>query len=200
MKKSKYVIGLMIGLLYICTACQEARKLCIPDELWGLKNMGQTVNGRKGQAGIDINVEAAWEITKGKQDIIIGILDSGVDISVIQSLYINEQEIYNDGIDNDKNGYVDDKNGWDFYNGDGSVYDGYAADFHGTYIASLIGLAHDTQNNVWGVAPETTILPLKFMSGTNGDIKDVIQAVEYGCTNGVKVMNCSWNTTENCIV
>ncbi len=165
-------------------------------EQWGLKNTGQLINGIKGEKGYDICIEDAWEITKGSNNVLVGILDTGIQISnnnIAHSIYTNENEIQN-GNDDDKNGYIDDINGWDFYNNNSSVYDNYLYDYHGTYIASIISSSHESQ--ISGVAPDVKIVPLKFMNGTSGDINDAIKAIEYAHSIGVSIINCSWDSTD----
>lgn len=200
MKKYMWILGLCvisIGIGGCIFGCGNYKEDSIPAELWGLKNEGQSSNEKKGLSGVDINIEEAWEFTLGNSDVIIGMLDTGIDVTGMQSVYKNENEIDGDGKDNDGNGYIDDVSGWDFYNADNSIYDGYAADFHGTYLTSVIKGEHSESNRVWGIAPNTTILPLKFMSGVSGNAEDAIEAIEYGCKNGAKIINCSWSITDN---
>ncbi len=195
--KVKLLAVFLISCMFVEAGCAEKNSVSIPNELWGMKNVGQIINEKEGQAGVDINVEPVWEFTKGSEDIIIGMLDSGMDTSMFSHVFQNVDEIADDGIDNDKNGYVDDVNGWDFYNQDNSVYDGYAADFHGSYLTSVISLEHNPTNEVLGIAPEITIMPLKFMSGTSGDVEDAVEAITYACENGARIINCSWGVGED---
>ncbi len=164
-------------------------------EQWGLKNNGQFINNTEGIKGIDINILDAWNITTGNSEVLVGILDTGIQISmpnISESVFVNSDELQN-GLDDDGNGYVDDINGWDFFNNDSSVYDDYLHDHHGTYIASIISSSHDSP--IAGIAPDVKIVPLKFMSGSSGDIKDAIKAIEYAHSLGVKIINCSWDST-----
>ena len=188
--------GILISVGWCIFGCTHYGNNSIPTELWGLKNEGQTLNEKKGLPGVDINIEEAWEFTIGDRDVVIGMLDTGIDVTGMQFVYENEEEIGGDDKDNDGNGYIDDVSGWDFYNADNTIYDGYAADFHGTYLTSVIKGEHNEANRVWGIAPNTTILPLKFMSGVSGDVEDAVEAIEYGCKNGARIINCSWSIAE----
>lgn len=163
-------------------------------EQWALQNTGQTVNGQAGVAGIDINVINAWNITEGSLSIIVGVPDTGIDIThndIADNIYVNSDEISGNGIDDDGNGYIDDVNGWDFFNQDNSVFDAVYDDTHGTQIAGIIA-AGMNNGGIVGTAPYAKILPLKFINGTYGYTSDVIEAIEYAKAFGVKIMNCSW--------
>ncbi len=164
---------------------------------WALMNNGQSIKGVLGQIGCDINATEAWKITKGNEKVIVGILDTGIDISnskISKNIFINKNEIPNNRKDDDGNGCVDDVNGWDFYNNDNSVYDDSLSDYHGTLVASIIAASHDN-GEVWGIAPGVTILPLKFMRGSSGSIDDAIKAIKYAYSMGARIINCSWDDT-----
>jgi|GEM_PF-557318 len=165
---------------------------------WGLANTGQTVDYRTGTVGVDINALNAWEITQGASAVVVGVLDTGIDIGhsdLADNIYVNQGEVPGNGIDDDGNGYVDDCRGWDFANWDNSVYDGATADRHGTQVAGIIAAKADVAGIV-GVAPNVKLLPLKFMSGSSGYTSDAIEAIEYARQMGVRLINCSFGGTE----
>lgn len=176
----------------IYTASSES----LNDKLWAMENKGQIINGTQGSSEADLNIPAAWEITKGNDDVVIAVLDTGIDIShpaLSGNIWTNSSEQMN-GIDNDNNGYVDDVNGWDFVNNDASVFDNAAVDEHGTHIAGII--AANGENGVYGVAPNIKIMPLKVMENDSGYTSDVIEAIEYAEKNGAKIVNCSFAGVE----
>lgn len=160
--------------------------------LWGLKNTGQYFVGQYGVPGIDINVEKAWDVTKGDPSVVVAVIDSGVDYNhpdLSNNIWKNTKEIPNNNIDDDGNGYVDDVNGWNFYQNNNNPMDDYE---HGTHVAGTIA-ASDNTIGVIGVAPHVKIMPLKFLDSTgHGSIADAINAINYAKKMGAKIINNSW--------
>ncbi len=165
------------------------------EELWGLHNTGQKVGDTYGVVDIDMDVPEAWDLTTGDSEIVVAVIDTGVDINhpdIADNIWTNPGEIPGDGIDNDGNGYVDDVNGWDFYNGDNTVFDSNDQDYHGTHVAGTIAAVANNSTGVAGVAPNVKIMPLKFIGPEGGSTSDAIAAIEYAADMGVKVSNNSW--------
>lgn len=163
---------------------------------WELYNTAQVIGGQEGIKGVDINIIPAWDITKGSKDVIVGVLDTGIDINnneIKDAIYINQKEIPGNGIDDDNNNYIDDVNGYDFANNDNKVYDSETMDLHGTFIAGQIA-AKSNNTGIAGVS-NVKILPLKFINGEVGYTSDAIEAIEYAKKMGVKIINCSWGST-----
>ncbi|MGL4819828.1 MAG: hypothetical protein ACRC5C_07595, partial [Bacilli bacterium] len=103
---------------------------------WALSNSGQMINEVSGRKGFDVNAIGAWDITLGDSSVVIGVLDTGIQITnpnIAQSIFVNTKEIPDNNVDDDRNGYADDINGWDFYNQDATVYDDVLSDYHGTF-------------------------------------------------------------------
>lgn len=164
------------------------------DFLWGLENVGQSINNIIGTNDIDINVQGAWQKTKGRQDVVVAVIDTGIDINhpdLKDRIWVNKNEIPDNGIDDDKNGYIDDVNGWDFYNNDNTVFDPIDGDEHGTHVAGTIAGSSD-KRGIIGVAPNVKIMPLKFIGGFGGSLSDAIDAINYAKKMGVTISNNSW--------
>jgi thermitase len=162
---------------------------------WYLSNDGSiTPTGRRGasRVGADINILRAWEIEKGSSDIIVAILDSGIrddHPDLRDRIWYNEQEIPNNGIDDDRNGYVDDYKGWDFAYDDNRPTDGFG---HGTNIASVIGAS--TNNNIGfaGVDQACKLMNLKNLRDDNyGEYYWWSASIKYAADNGADVINMS---------
>lgn len=166
---------------------------------WGLSNTGQEVEGKIGRSGVDIDAISAWGLTQGSGEVLIGLLDTGVDIThqdLQDNIYINSGEIPDNGVDDDGNGFIDDVHGYDFANDDASVYDSAGYDYHGTFMAGIIAAKSDSAG-ITGVAPNVKILPLKFINGNAGYTCDAIEAIEYAMSMNVKIINCSFGGTDN---
>jgi len=159
------------------------------DLLWGLRNTGQT----GGTSGADIDVEQAWEVTTGSHDVVVGVIDTGVDYThpdLADNIWINPGEIPDNDIDDDSNGYVDDVRGWDFVNDDNDPMDDHS---HGTHVSGTIGAVGDNGIGVVGVSWKVRIIPLKFLnSGGTGDTAGAIAALEYAAAAGASITNNSW--------
>ncbi|MCX7922699.1 MAG: S8 family serine peptidase [Clostridia bacterium] len=169
------------------------------NQQWGLTNSGQEIEGVFGRSGVDINAAPAWGTTTGTSATVVGVLDTGIDINhpdLKGNIYINTKEIPANGIDDDNNGYKDDINGWDFVNGDSTVYDNATLDLHGTYVAGIIAAKSDSAG-ITGVAPNIKVLPLKFINGNVGYTCDILEAIEYAKAMGIKIINCSFGGSDN---
>ena len=134
--------------------------------------------------------------TSPKREAIIAIIDTGVDISHYElqdSVWINEAEIPGNGIDDDKNGYVDDIHGYNFHHKNGNVFTDTVIDVHGTHAAGIMVAKHENEG-VKGFAydPYVKIMPLKVLDlNENGYVSSVVSAIYYARDNGAKVCNLS---------
>jgi subtilisin family serine protease len=165
-------------------------------ELWGLHNTGQPINGATGTDDVDINAPEASAITQGDKDLVVAVIDDGVDFThpdLAGRQWTNPGESgggkETNGVDDDKNGFVDDVNGWDFHNRDKSGHD--ANDYHGTHVSGTIAASANGEGVV-GVATNVKIMALKFIGPRGGATSNAIDAIEYAKKMGAKISNNSW--------
>lgn len=190
------------------------------DGQWALHNTGDYtyyINElpvhRTATADIDINLPEAYELISSVpavRPVTVAIIDTGVDIvhpALTEHIWTNPAELPDNGLDDDGNGYIDDVNGWDFYNNDSTVChypsvdsgltgaDPADNDNHGTHCAGIIAASE----GVFGVASgiDIRILPLKIHGGerNTGSVSDAIKAIKYAQVAGADICNMSWGTT-----
>lgn len=155
----------------------------------------------------DIGVQEAWKISKGSADMIVAVIDTGVDYThedLLPNLWRNSKEIPNNGVDDDGNGYVDDVVGWDFVSNDNKPYDLAVEPLqlltggnpgHGTHCAGNVAARSDNGIGVAGVAPNVKIMSLRFISEKGqGTSADAIKAIRYAVDNGAKILSNSWGS------
>jgi subtilisin family serine protease len=165
------------------------------DELWGMHNTGQT----GGTADADIDAVEAWDYSIGSYDVVVAVLDTGVDYThpeLADNMWLNADETPDNGIDDDNNGYVDDVRGWDFEHESNDPMDDYG---HGTHCAGTIGAAGNNGLGVAGVNWRVTIMPLRIIGDQELDAYclDAAESIHYAVDNGAHVMSCSWWTVEH---
>jgi subtilisin-like proprotein convertase family protein/subtilisin family serine protease len=163
-------------------------------ELWGLNNTGQA----GGTANADISAVDAWDVTTGNSDVIVGIVDTGIDYNhpdLAANIWRNPGEIAGNGVDDDGNGYIDDIHGINAITGSGDPFDDNA---HGTHCAGTIGGVGNNGVGVAGVNWNVSLIGLKFLSGSgSGTTDDAIEAINYAVAlknRGVdiRVLSNSW--------
>ncbi len=149
-----------------------------------------------------IKAVEAWDNTRESPNVVIAILDSGVQIKhpdLQSNIWTNKKEIADNGVDDDKNGFIDDVNGWDFVN---SVSDpspkfktGFTEDgiLHGTIIAGIAAASGNNATGISGITWKAKIMPLKVLDDeANGSASKVIKAIDYAVANGANIINLSF--------
>ena len=160
--------------------------------MWDMNNTGAS----GGVADADIDAPEAWNITTGGltaagDSIVVAVIDGGFDLAQQDlNFWKNYQEIPNNSIDDDGNGYVDDYNGW---NG-GTATDNFSASSHGTHVSGTVGAKGNNGIGVTGVNWNVKVMPISYGSSGGGFEANVVASYAfamdqrrlYNQTNGAK--------------
>ncbi|OGL91752.1 hypothetical protein A3H12_00540 [Candidatus Uhrbacteria bacterium RIFCSPLOWO2_12_FULL_47_9] len=149
-----------------------------------------------------IQVPLAWQTTTGSNDVIVAVLDTGFDLNhpdLEENKWINTDEVPDNGIDDDGNGFVDDREGWDFVEDDhtpeptiGETYDEGAVS-HGTVIAGIIGAATNNQKGIAGINWHVKLMNVRILDNMGvGNSNTAREGIKYAVKNGAKVINLSF--------
>jgi hypothetical protein len=142
-----------------------------------------------------IESPTAWDMTTGSDKVVIAFVDSGVDLNhseLEDKIWTNTDEIPDNNMDDDGNGYVDDVHGWDFVNWHGEPQDGY---WHGTFMASIAAAMTNNGDGMAGVSWGAEIMPIKVFDDQWLKLWHIAGGIEYAADNGAKIINLSWALT-----
>jgi subtilisin family serine protease len=147
----------------------------------------------QGASDADVDAPSAWVNTTLGDDVIVAVLDTGVDVDhpdLVNSMWVNQLEQSGlPGVDDDGNGYVDDLNGWDFRGNDANPSPGSnLIGSHGTHVAGIVAAQRDNGIGIAGVCGSCQIMALRF----DLSLGQEIDAIEYAVANGADVINMSF--------
>jgi subtilisin family serine protease len=146
---------------------------------------------------------AAWEVNTGDKEVVVAVIDTGVNYNhpdLAPNYWTNPgesgldakgQDKRSNGVDDDKNGYVDDFRGWNFVKNTNDPMDDHG---HGTHCAGVIGAKGNNGMNVVGVNWDVSIVGLKFIDGKTGegDTEGALKSIEYANKMGIPITSNSW--------
>jgi len=159
----------------------------------------------------NIQLKKAWDISKGSEDVIIAIVDSGTDWmheDLADNIWINKAEIPDNGIDDDGNGKIDDIRGWDLVgninqnqiiagqwqeNNNPRNLGTSSNNTHGTHVAGCASAVTDNSKGIAGPGFKTKLMPVK--CATDQNIRGIYRGYEgiiYAANTGAHIINCSW--------
>lgn len=149
------------------------------------------------------DAQRAWKVSKGSKEIIVAVIDTGVDEShpdLKNNLWVNPGETGLDhrgfdkatnGVDDDHNGFVDDVHGWNFVHNSNALKDSHG---HGTHIAGIIGAEGGNGVGISGVAPKVSLMVLKYYdpsSRSSDNLKNTVKAIDYAVKMNAHIINYS---------
>lgn len=166
------------------------------NDQWALANSGQ----RGGKKGADISATLAWATSTGSEDVVVAVLDSGVDynhVDLTKNMWSRPADMapYEDR----ELGIIDDLTGFNAIENESDPMDDNG---HGTHCAGIIGAEGENDIGIAGVNWKVKIMPLKFMNaGGFGSTKDAIEAINYVINRkqagvNVRIISASWGSTQ----
>lgn len=159
---------------------------------WGLFNTKSTSH---------ISILEAWKLEKGSKDIVVAVIDTGVDtnhVDLKQNIWHGDasadrkvSKLSKEVIKTKVKGAISKIFGWDFVTGKPNPEDLHG---HGTHVAGIIGAVTDPKAGISGVAPNVSIMPVKYYSDSNPgsvNLANTIKAIHFAVDNGAKIINYS---------
>jgi parallel beta-helix repeat protein len=140
----------------------------------------------------DIDAPEAWDIETGSSDVIIAVLDTGVYYNhqdLAENIWVNEDEIPGNNVDDDGNGFKDDIRGWDFYSNDNNP-DDIAG--HGTHCAGIASAVTNNSVGVTGISWNCKIMPIRICEFTKVPFTTAAKGIVYATDNGANIISMSW--------
>ncbi len=139
-----------------------------------------------------VNAPEVWARGYTGRDVVVAVIDTGVDRHHEQlagSIWVNEDEIVGNNVDDDNNGFIDDRHGWNFVEYDAIVQD---VTGHGTHISGVIVAAADGAGTT-GVAYDAQIMPIRVLGADGyGSQIDIAAGILYAVDNGADIINLSF--------
>ncbi|RJP34802.1 MAG: hypothetical protein C4547_10365 [Phycisphaerales bacterium] len=185
----------------------DADPWAVADRIAGIEGVAwASPNGRTGAAFIPndprygqqygpkiVGAEAAWDILPGGSNaVVLAVADSGLNFPhedfQDDAVWINQDEIPGNNVDDDQNGFVDDVRGWDFMNFDN---DPSANGSHGSHVAGIAAARTDNRTGIAGMAGNVKIMPLQVFNGGGGTWEAIENAIIYATDNGAHLLNYS---------
>ena len=155
--------------------------------------------------GCDVGCEDAWTLCTGDSSIIVGVMDEGVHWEhpdLLANIWVNEDEEYASGVDNDGNGYKGDRYGYNFASDRGYISTTSTNDTgHGTHVAGTIAAVNNNGIGVSGIAGGDAaagkggvrIMSLQIFDDNRAStVAMEAKAFKYAADNGAVIMQCSW--------
>jgi subtilisin family serine protease len=218
LQQMPHILSTIQGIAAACpnTIHHLARRPNDPlfNQQWGLHNTGQAIFSGQSKVDADIDAPEAWDIATGSDNVVVAVLDTGIDTThedLKYNLWTNTGEIPGNNQDDDSNGVVDDYHGYDFAADNSGANNANPKDIdgHGTHVAGTIAARGNNGTGVAGVCWRAKIMALKIYRPDETIVSsDELEAFEYILTMksqhqvNIVAVNCSYgggslNTAES---
>lgn len=154
--------------------------------------------------GLDLITAYGNLPSRTPEEIIVAVADTGVDHlheDLKDVMWTNNEEIPNDGLDNDNNGYIDDVHGINVLVRDSqgrATSNTMASHWHGTHVAGTIGATQNNGIGIAGVANNVKIMAIRVVPDDADELdSNIVEGFNYAAKMGAKVINCSFGKKEN---
>ena len=169
-------------------------------DMWSLRNVGGfSISGAEAFPDCDIDAPEAWEITTGQSSVIIAMSDTGFDYNHVDlrpNVWTNINEFANSS-DDDKNGFIDDRIGWNFVNNNATPMDDVG---HGTHVAGVIGAKGNNGIGIAGLCWNCRLMPIRVLDDSGGFNTDIAAGFDYARKMGARIINASHGGTSTAVV
>ena len=140
-----------------------------------------------------LQLNSVWKVQKGSSSFPIANIGTGVDYlhhDLHDNLYVNHIEIAGNNIDDDRNGYIDDRIGYNFAYNDSNPMDDNG---HGTHTAGIHSAVLGNSIGLAGIAPHSSFIPIKFLDKNgSGSSSSAVESINYAISRGAKIIYNSW--------
>lgn len=149
-----------------------------------------------------MGVESYWQNEgRGDSQIVVAIIDTGIDAvheDLSGRVFTNKNEIPDNRIDDDGNGFVDDFIGWNSQEQNGLTSDPYG---HGSHVAGIVGAEPGNGVGVHGLNWNVRLLPVRFIGANGGgSTESAVRAIDYAVSQGARIINASWGGSKESLV
>lgn len=173
-----------------------------PNHLWqALDTPNDPLYGQQwalGTGGGSIAAPVAWDITSGEGGPVLAVVDSGMQMDhpdLSPNRWVNAGETAGNGIDDDGNGYVDDRHGWDWVGNDPDPTDQHG---HGTHVSGIAGARGDDGYGVAGLSWGPRVMVLRALDHQGvGTTANIAKAFSYAAAKGARIVNASFGGSQS---
>lgn len=156
------------------------------------------------RSGISVNKSYLSPLNTGKEEVIVAVVDTGVDYDhedLKDVMWKNTQEIPDNGIDDDQNGYIDDVFGINTIDRDKNGVasgDPMASHAHGTHVAGTIAAKQNNNIGIAGIASMVKIMAIRTVPDASDETDlDIVESFLYAAKHGARIINCSFGKSHN---